>query len=175
MLSKIRRFLAERFDACRVLAKKGKNQLVVLWEKFRQLDKTHMLYILIAADLLIIAVLVTVLLSRRSNEGQSADTPPAASPSATFISTYEPTPAPSATGTPGPSPTPRPTRTPAPTPRPTPTPARTPAPTPTPTPTPKPPRITPPAFGSWNPASPSDVVLVTAQPATDTDIRAAEP
>ena len=166
MLSKIKQFLAECFDACRVLAKRAKNQLVVLWKKFRQLDKTHMLYILIAADLLFIAVLVTVLLSRRSNEDQSAEAPPAASPTATFISTYELTPTPAVTGTPSPSPTPTPA--PTPTPKPTPTPTRTPAPTPTPTPTPPP--ITPPASGSQNPASPSDVVLVTAQPASGTDI-----
>ena len=165
MLSKIRRFLAECFDACRVLAKRAKNQLVVLWEKFRQLDKTHMLYILIAADLLIIAVLVTVLLARRPNGEQSAEAPVNTSPTATFISTYEPSPTPGVTETPILSHTPGPT--PAPTPRPTPTPAPTAEPTPTPTPEPP---ITPPASGSQNPASPSDIVLVTAKPASGTDI-----
>ena len=166
MLSKIRQFLAACFDACRVLAKRAKNQLVVLWERFRQLDKTHMLYILIAADLLIIAALVTVLLSRRSNGEQSVEAPVNTSPTATFISTYEPTPTPGVTETPilahTPGPTPKPTPTPAPTP--------TPTPEPTPTPTPEPPPITPPAPGSQNPASPSDVVLVTAKPASGTDI-----
>ena len=166
MLSKFKQFLSECFDACQVLAKRAKNQLVVLWEKFRQLDKTHMLYILIAADLLIIAVLVTVLLSRRPDGEHSADVPPGASPTGTFISTYSPTPTPDVTETPDPSS--EPTPTPTPTPKPTPTPR--PTPTPEPTPTPSPPPITPPASGSQNPVSPSDVVLVTAQPASDTDI-----
>ena len=166
MLSKLRQFLSECFDVCRILAKRAKNQIAARGKKLRQLDRMHMLYILIAADLLIIAVFVTVLLSHSPDGEQSVEAPVDASPTATFISTYEPTPSPTATGTPGPSPTPAPT--PAPTPKPTPKP--TPSPTPEPTPTPEPPPITPPASGIQNPASPSDVVLVTAQPASNTDI-----
>ena len=171
MLSKFKQFLSECFDACRVLAKRAKYQLDVLWEKFRQMDKTRLLYIFIAADLLVIAVLVTVLLLHRPNEEESAETPPEASPTATFISTYEPSPTPAVTGTPAPSPVLTPTPAPTPSPAPTPTPTSTLE----PTPTPEPPPITPPASGSQNPASPSDVVLVTARPVSNTDIPAASP
>ena len=92
MLSKFKQFLSDRFDACRVLAKRAKNQLAVLWKRFRQLDKTHMLYILIAADLLIIAVLTVVLLSRRPEREQSAEAPVDASPTAAAILWTTPTP-----------------------------------------------------------------------------------
>ena len=172
MLDKIKRFLSECFGACRVLAKRTKNQLAVLWKRFWQSDKSRMLYVFIAADLLAIAVLVTVLLSLRSNREQSAEAPVDASPTAAAILWTTPTPeetpdpSPSSTLTPTPAPTPKPMPTSTPTPRPTPTPK--------PTPTPTPPPITPPASGSQNPASPSDVVLVTAQPVSDTDIPAGQ-
>lgn len=168
MLDKIKRFLSERFDACRVLAGRAKNRLAVLWKKFRQMDKTHLLYIFIAADLLILAVLVTVLLSRRANGEQSVEAPVDASPTAADMIWTTPTP--KETPDPSPASTLTPTPTPAPTPTPKPTPTPRPTPTPSPTPTPTPPPITPPASGSQNPASPSDVVLVTAQPVSDTDI-----
>lgn len=164
MLSKIKQFLAERYDACRILAKRAKNRVAGLWKKFRQLDRMHVLYILIAVDLLIVAVLITILLSHRQDGEQSVEAPPETSPTAAVM--IWTTPAPDVTATPTPSPTPTPTPRPAPTPTPKPTP-KPPAPTPTPTPTP--PSITPPA-SDQDPSSPSDVVLVTTGPVSDTDI-----
>lgn len=170
MLSKIKQFLSELFDACRVFLKRGKKQIAVLSKKFRQMDSMHLLYILIAVDLLIIAVLVTVLLSRRSDGEQSVEEPVDASPTAAAMIWTTPTPDDDATPSPSPSPTATPTPRPTPTPKPTPSPT----PTPAPTPTPSPPPITPPA-SEQDPASPSDVVLIPSGPVSDTDISAAAP
>lgn len=163
MRNKFRRFLSEYFDVCRILVKRARKRIAGLGKKFRQMDRMNMLYILIAADLLILAVLITVLLSRRPNGEQSVEAPPEMSPAAA-VATTEPTPAPAVTATPTPSPTPEPSPTPKPRPAPSPAPALTPA------PATKPPPITPPASGSQDPASPSNIVLVTARPVSDTDI-----
>lgn len=107
--------------------------------------KKKRLYISAAALLLLTVVLIIALIYSVRHSAGPEETPEP-EPSATAAVTHSPAPRP--TASPQPSPTP----------------------SPVPTPNPDIPAITPPAITAVNPASGSDIVLVTAEPSTNSDI-----